>query len=89
MDLELNGKVAVVTGAGRGIGRAITDALLHAIVNVASVDAFFQPDSGTIDYGPAKAAVVNLSKSLAQELGARGIRVNCVSPGPVETVTQL
>ena len=56
-----------------------------AIVNVASVNAFFQPDAGTIDYGAAKAALVNLSKSLAQEFGARGIHVNCVSPGPVET----
>jgi NAD(P)-dependent dehydrogenase (short-subunit alcohol dehydrogenase family) len=56
-----------------------------AIVNVASVNSFFQPDAGTIDYGAAKAALVNLSKSLAQELGPRGIRVNCVSPGPVST----
>jgi NAD(P)-dependent dehydrogenase (short-subunit alcohol dehydrogenase family) len=56
-----------------------------AIVNVASVNAFFQPDSATIDYGAAKAALVNLSLSLAQELGPRGIHVNCVSPGPVET----
>ena len=56
-----------------------------AIVNVASVNAFFQPDAGTIDYGAAKAALVNLSKSLAQEFGPRGIRVNCVSPGPVGT----
>jgi NAD(P)-dependent dehydrogenase (short-subunit alcohol dehydrogenase family) len=56
-----------------------------AIVNVASVNAFFQPDAGTIDYGAAKAALVNLSKSLAQEFGPQGIRVNCISPGPVET----
>jgi NAD(P)-dependent dehydrogenase (short-subunit alcohol dehydrogenase family) len=56
-----------------------------AIVNVASVNAFFQPDAGTIDYGAAKAALVNLSKSLAQEFGPKGIRVNCVSPGPVAT----
>jgi NAD(P)-dependent dehydrogenase (short-subunit alcohol dehydrogenase family) len=56
-----------------------------AIVNVASVNAFFQPDAGTIDYGAAKAALLNLSKSLAQEFGAKGIHVNCVSPGPVET----
>jgi NAD(P)-dependent dehydrogenase (short-subunit alcohol dehydrogenase family) len=56
-----------------------------AIVNVASVNAFFQPDAGTIDYGAAKAAVLNLSKSLAQEFGPKGIHVNCVSPGPVAT----
>jgi NAD(P)-dependent dehydrogenase (short-subunit alcohol dehydrogenase family) len=56
-----------------------------SIVNVASVNAFFQPDAATIDYGAAKAAVVNLSKSLAQEFGPQGIRVNCVSPGQVST----
>jgi NAD(P)-dependent dehydrogenase (short-subunit alcohol dehydrogenase family) len=72
--------------------RATRAALAHmlvqgggAIVNVASVNAFFQPDAGTIDYGAAKAALVNLSKSLAQEFGSRGVRVNCVSPGPVGT----
>jgi NAD(P)-dependent dehydrogenase (short-subunit alcohol dehydrogenase family) len=56
-----------------------------AIVNVCSVNAFFQPDAGTIDYGAAKAALLNLSKSLAQEFGSKGIHVNCVSPGPVAT----
>jgi NAD(P)-dependent dehydrogenase (short-subunit alcohol dehydrogenase family) len=56
-----------------------------SIVNVASVNAFFQPDGATIDYGAAKAAVVNLSKSLSQEFGPKGVRVNCVSPGQVST----
>jgi NAD(P)-dependent dehydrogenase (short-subunit alcohol dehydrogenase family) len=56
-----------------------------SIVNVASVNAFFQPDGATVDYGVAKAAVVNLSKSLSQEFGPKGVRVNCVSPGQVST----
>ena len=56
-----------------------------SIVNVASVNSIFQPDAATIDYGAAKAAVVNLSKSLSQEFGPKGIRVNCVSPGQVGT----
>ena len=56
-----------------------------SIVNMASVNSFFQPDAATIDYGAAKAAVVNLSKSLSQEFGPKGIRVNCVSPGQVST----
>ena len=58
-----------------------------SIVNVASVNSFFQPDAATIDYGAAKAAVVNLSQSLAQEFGPHGIRVNCVSPGQVSTTS--
>jgi NAD(P)-dependent dehydrogenase (short-subunit alcohol dehydrogenase family) len=56
-----------------------------AIVNIASVNAFFQPDSGTIDYGAAKAALVNVTKALSQEFGPAGIRINDVSPGPVAT----
>jgi NAD(P)-dependent dehydrogenase (short-subunit alcohol dehydrogenase family) len=56
-----------------------------AIVNVASVNAFFQPDGLVIDYGAAKAALLNVSKALSQELGPLGIRINCVSPGQVET----
>jgi NAD(P)-dependent dehydrogenase (short-subunit alcohol dehydrogenase family) len=72
----------------RATRAAITQMLTQgggAIVNVASVNAFFQPDGGTVDYGAAKAALVNLTKSLSQEFGRRGIRVNDVSPGPVAT----
>ena len=56
-----------------------------AIVNIASVNAFFQPDGLVIDYGAAKAALLNVSKALSQELGPKGIRINCVSPGQVAT----
>ncbi len=56
-----------------------------SIVNIASVNAFVQPDAGTVDYGAAKAALVNLSKTLSQEFGHKGIRVNWVSPGPAAT----
>jgi NAD(P)-dependent dehydrogenase (short-subunit alcohol dehydrogenase family) len=56
-----------------------------AIVNVASVNSFYHPDSAVMDYGAAKAALVNLTKALSQELGPRGIRINSISPGPVAT----
>jgi NAD(P)-dependent dehydrogenase (short-subunit alcohol dehydrogenase family) len=55
------------------------------IVNVASVNAFFHPDGLVIDYGAAKAALLNVAKALSQELGPKGIRINSVSPGPVAT----
>jgi NAD(P)-dependent dehydrogenase (short-subunit alcohol dehydrogenase family) len=55
------------------------------IVNTASVNAFYEPDAGVIDYGAAKAALVNFAKSVAQEFGPKGIRINSVSPGPVAT----
>jgi NAD(P)-dependent dehydrogenase (short-subunit alcohol dehydrogenase family) len=56
-----------------------------AIINVASVNAFFEPDGGVIDHGAAKAALVNVAKSLSPELGPHGIRITSVSPGPVAT----
>jgi NAD(P)-dependent dehydrogenase (short-subunit alcohol dehydrogenase family) len=55
------------------------------IVNVASVNAFFHPDGLVVDYGAAKAALLNVAKALSQELGPNGIRINSVSPGPVAT----
>ncbi len=55
------------------------------VINVASVNSFFEPDGGVIDYGAAKAALVNLAKALSQELGPSGIRITSVSPGPVAT----
>ena len=69
-------RAAVAHMAGNGGG---------AIVNVASVNAFYHPDGAVIDYGAAKAALVNLTKALSQELGPQGIRINAVSPGPVDT----
>lgn len=56
-----------------------------SIVSVASVNAFFHPDAAVIDYGAAKAALVNLTKALSQEFGSKGIRFNTISPGPVST----
>jgi NAD(P)-dependent dehydrogenase (short-subunit alcohol dehydrogenase family) len=54
------------------------------IVTISSVNAFL-PDPAIIDYTTAKAALTNFSKALSKEVGPKGIRVNTVSPGPVET----
>ncbi|MEV4615904.1 oxidoreductase [Kitasatospora sp. NPDC049258] len=59
-----------------------------SIVTVSSVNAFL-PDPGVIDYSAAKAALTNFCKSLSKEVGPQGVRVNTVSPGPVETALWL
>lgn len=54
-----------------------------AIVNVASISAL-RP-RGLTSYSTSKGAVIALTKAMAVDHGPRGIRVNCVAPGPVFT----
>jgi NAD(P)-dependent dehydrogenase (short-subunit alcohol dehydrogenase family) len=55
-----------------------------AIVNVASISGL-RASTLRIAYGTSKAALIQLTRQQAVELGAMGIRVNCVAPGPVDT----
>lgn len=55
-----------------------------SIINVTSIQAR-QPSPQLVDYAATKAAIVNLTANLAQQLADRGIRVNAVAPGPVWT----
>ena len=55
-----------------------------SIVNISSVAAATAPPTASV-YSATKAAVNAITKSLAQELGPRKIRVNAVNPGMVET----
>jgi NAD(P)-dependent dehydrogenase (short-subunit alcohol dehydrogenase family) len=54
------------------------------IINTGSVTAM-EGNEGLIDYSATKGAIHTFTKSLAQAVGKRGIRVNCVAPGPVWT----
>jgi NAD(P)-dependent dehydrogenase (short-subunit alcohol dehydrogenase family) len=55
-----------------------------AIVNFASVDGF-TVSPGQLVYGASKAAVIMITKATALELAPRGIRVNAIAPGWVDT----
>jgi NAD(P)-dependent dehydrogenase (short-subunit alcohol dehydrogenase family) len=55
-----------------------------AIINTGSIQAY-QPKASILDYATTKAAIVGFTKGLALEAIERGIRVNCVAPGPVWT----
>jgi len=54
------------------------------IINTGSIQAY-QPKASILDYATTKAAIVGFTKGLALETIERGIRVNCVAPGPVWT----
>ena len=57
------------------------------IVNVASISGVLGPETfpGFASYNSSKAAVIALTEALAVEVKASGVRVNCVSPGSVDT----
>lgn len=55
-----------------------------SIINVGSIQAY-DPSAEILDYATTKAAIVGFTKGLADKLLEKGIRVNCVAPGPVWT----
>lgn len=59
-----------------------------AIVATTSVQAY-DPSADLYDYAQTKAATMNFVKSLAKQLGPKGIRVNGVAPGPIWTPLQV
>src|SRR5207248_5547431 len=68
--------------------RAVTRPLMKkragAIVNVSSIVGL-HGNWGQTNYGASKAGIVGFTKSLARELGSRGVRANVVAPGYVTT----
>ncbi len=55
-----------------------------AIVNIASISAIW-PELNSYFYGAMKAGVTNLSRNVAKEFSRKGIRINCILPGPINT----
>jgi 3-oxoacyl-[acyl-carrier protein] reductase len=64
--------------------RPMTKARKGRIINIASVVAA-SGNAGQTNYAAAKAGMIGFSKSLAREVGSRGITVNCVAPGFIDT----
>ncbi|MGV8920516.1 MAG: 3-oxoacyl-ACP reductase family protein [Pseudomonas sp.] len=55
------------------------------VINIGSTNADRMPFAGGGPYAMSKAAIVGLTKGLSRDLGPRGITVNNVQPGPVDT----
>lgn len=69
----------------RALLPALRAARESAIVNTVSISALTGGSPGSAIYSASKAFVATYSKGLARELAPDGIRVNCVSPGTIET----
>ncbi len=54
-----------------------------SIINVSSTSRYGNP--GQMNYSASKGGVVSLTRTAAKELGKKGVRVNCVSPGTIDT----
>jgi 3-oxoacyl-[acyl-carrier protein] reductase len=74
----------------RGVFAAVLEASRHMgkggrIITIGSVNADRMPFAGGSLYAMTKAAVAGLTRGLARDLASRGITVNNIQPGPIET----
>jgi NAD(P)-dependent dehydrogenase (short-subunit alcohol dehydrogenase family) len=59
-----------------------------SIITCSSIQAY-QPSPDLLDYAATKSAILNFTRGLAKQIASKGIRVNCVAPGPIWTPLQI
>ncbi|MET0349856.1 MAG: 3-oxoacyl-ACP reductase FabG [Rhizobacter sp.] len=83
-DAVLDTNLKAVFRASRAAIKPMMKQRYGRIVNITSVVGA-SGNAGQANYAAAKAGVAGMTRSLARELGSRGITVNCVAPGFIET----
>ena len=83
-DAVLNTNLKSVFRMSQAVLRPMMKARVGRIINISSVVGHMG-NAGQTNYAAAKAGMTGFTKSLAAEVGSRGITVNCVAPGFIET----
>lgn len=83
-DSVIDTNLASVYRLSKACLRAMMKARKGRIINIASVVGAMG-NAGQTNYAAAKAGMMGFTKSLAREVGSRGITVNCVAPGFIDT----
>ena len=80
IDVNLNG----VFNVSKAVIRSMVKQRYGKIINISSVVGF-SGNPGQVNYSSTKSALVGFTKSLAREVGTRGVTVNAVAPGFIDT----
>ena len=80
LDINLKGAFNGI----KSVARTMMKARTGRIINISSVVGL-TGNSGQANYAASKAGLIGLSKASAKELSSRGITVNCIAPGYIET----
>jgi 3-oxoacyl-[acyl-carrier protein] reductase len=83
-DAVLRANLTSAFFACRVVARAMVKQRAGSIVNISSVSGIMG-NAGQTNYAASKAGLIGFSKSLAREVATRGVRVNVIAPGFIET----
>lgn len=83
-DAVIDTNLKSVFRLSRAVLRGMMKARAGRIINITSVVGA-SGNAGQVNYSAAKAGVAGLARSLGREIGSRGITVNCVAPGFIDT----
>lgn len=81
----LNGNLLAAVRLDRALLPAMVERQYGVIIHISSIQRSLPLYDSTLAYAAAKAALSNYSKGLSKEFGPKGIRINTVSPGFIET----